>query len=65
MVVCIHQQPVKVHCHVGSLESLDFDELLQQHVHCHVGSLEISKGDTTLFINVHCHVGSLEMNYFQ
>ena len=50
----------KVHCHVGSLESIKVVPYSESHVHCHVGSLETWVFEFVAAIFVHCHVGSLE-----
>ena len=49
-----------VHCHVGSLESPQNQQMRLRYVHCHVGSLETKDTYSDRSMGVHCHVGSLE-----
>ena len=51
---------MRVHCHIGSLEIMDFLDEFHQAVHCHIGSLENILGSVDPHLFVHCHIGSLE-----
>ena len=53
-----HQK--KVHCRIGSLETMKQDPQKFLRVHCRIGSLENIKAQAVMDDRVHCRIGSLE-----